>query len=70
MYINVEIPKVSNSKTINDIAQALNSEPVQHNGINCGYNTISVSYNCSKNDQQIIKNHWKANVPGCIVVSM
>jgi hypothetical protein len=70
MYINVEIPRASNAESLNKITSALNTEPFLHESMSCGYNTINVSYQCSKNDYIKIKNHWKSIIPHCLVVAI
>lgn len=69
MFINIEI-KTSSAETIQQIANATSTEPIQHQTLNCGYNNVSIGYQCSKNDYAKIKKHWKDHIPDCIVVAM
>ena len=69
MYINIEIPNVKNLEDLVNITEAIKFEPIKHEILNCGYNTINITYKCSKTDVSRLKKHWKSSVDKCFIVT-
>lgn len=68
MQVNIEI-KLKDSETFVLVGEAIKSQPLDNYNVSCGYNNISINYECSKNTVNCIKKHWKNYINDCIVTS-
>lgn len=69
MYINIEI-RTASADMLRRISEASETEPIIHQSVSCGYNSVNVVYSCSKNEISKIKNHWKSRIPECLIVTI
>jgi hypothetical protein len=70
MYINVEALNVKSSEELKKILDTLETSPIPHDDLSCGYNTVNIVYRCPKHNLQKIRQHWRNANVYCNIVSI
>jgi hypothetical protein len=68
MQLNVDI-RLNGLETFLLIGDAVRAQPFEAENVSCGYNNITINYQCGKKEATLLKSHWKSYVRDCIITA-